>query len=56
MAQNLDIAPLDDTTGDPIVIIGGKYYYLDETWSNETGPYKTEEEAQKALEEYAKHV
>ncbi len=34
----------------------GKWYFSDELWVEEYGPYDTEKQARDALEEYAKHL
>lgn len=34
----------------------GKWYFWNETWSDATGPYNTEEECNIALDEYCREV
>lgn len=34
----------------------GKWWFWDETWANEIGPYNTEEEANQALTHYAQSL
>ncbi len=39
---------------DPVHEVKGKWYFWDETWSFEEGPYNTEQECRDALDKYAK--
>jgi len=34
--------------------VNGKWYFYDETWSFEEGPYETREDAERALDRYAR--
>ncbi len=34
----------------------GKWYFYDEHWSNELGPYKTEKECRKACKDYGDNL
>lgn len=34
----------------------GKWYFWDETWSFEEGPYDSQPEAAEALDDYYRHV
>jgi len=41
---------------DPVFQRDGKWYFWDETWANEEGPYASESECRTKLIEYAKHL
>jgi hypothetical protein len=34
----------------------GKWYFCDETWADELGPYESREEADKMLTEYCRYL
>lgn len=44
----------DDNTGTPYKKV--RWFHWDETWSHEHGPYDTELEARRELENYIKHL
>lgn len=44
------------TNDNPVFAKDGKWFFWDELWANESGPYDTEEEANQALEQYAESL
>lgn len=49
--------PPRQNSTDPVVQDNrGHWWWYDETWGNTTGPYKTREEAQDALNHYCENV
>lgn len=60
-ADTIDSKPIpriaaDMQAPDPIFEREGKFFFWDETWTNEQGPFNTREEAQAALRKYAESL
>ena len=47
---------MDIIGSDPVHEHNGKWYFWDESWSNRIGPYESEEEAARKLEQYCEQV
>ena len=42
--------------GDPVEHRLDGWWFWDETWTEDTGPFETEKEAREALDAYAEHL
>lgn len=60
VAKNEQTANTDaggsDLAPNPIFVKDGKFFFYDETWTNEYGPYDTREQAQTALQKYSESL
>ena len=44
------------TSSDPIHQCEGEWYFWDEVWMNQIGPFETEEDAREACRDYAEKL
>lgn len=47
---------MDDWNPNPVECINGKWYWWDEIWVTQFGPYDTKEEAEKECINYCKNL
>jgi len=54
MNSKVELEKFNDRVGDPVCQFEGKWYFYDETWSDRSGPFDTEQEAREELDRYCK--